>query len=282
MLSPLRYPGGKARLFSYFSELISLNSYFSKTYCEPYSGGAGLALKLLSHGFIAKLELNDIDRAIVAFWNSILEDTTSFCDRIETAPLTVAEWLRQREIYRRGSSANRLDLGFATYYLNRTSRSGIIEGSGPIGGYKQLGEWKIDARLNKPAQIANIKSVAKLASYINVTQTDAMVFLQSRLKNDECFIYLDPPYYVKGRKLYKNFYHHDDHVGIAELLSQSRSANWLISYDHVPEIVEIYDNFTPTIYNLQYSAGRCVIGSEVIFASDSVKLPVAAGFRLAA
>lgn len=282
MLSPLRYPGGKARLFPYFSELISVNGYFDKIYCEPYSGGAGLALKLLAHGFIAKLELNDIDPAIVAFWNSIFEDTDSFCDRLDSVPATVDEWLRQREIYKRGETANRTDLGFATYYLNRTSRSGIIEGSGPIGGYKQLGKWKIDARLNKVVQISNIRAVAKLSPYVEVTQNDAMEFLGSRLSDNKRLVYLDPPYYVKGRQLYKNFYHHADHVGIAELLLRHRQSDWVVSYDHVPEIVDIYQEFAPTIYNLQYSAGRCATGSEVIFASDSVKLPSVEGFQLAA
>ena len=175
-----------------------------------------------------------------------------------------------------------MDLGFATYYLNRTSRSGIIEGSGPIGGYLQRGEWKIDARLNRVAQIANIKALSKFAPYIDVSQNDALDFLRARLSRSDHLTYLDPPYYVKGRKLYKNFYRHSDHVAIAELLSTNRDSDWIVSYDYVPEIIEIYKDFCPTIYNLQYSAGRCATGSEVIFASDSVSLPAMPGFRLAA
>lgn len=282
MISPLRYPGGKARLFPYFSELISVNKYFPKIYCEPYGGGAGLALKLLSHGFVAQLELNDIDPAIVSFWRSVLYDTDAFCSMLDAAPVTVEEWLKQREIYKRGTSVSRIELGFSTYFLNRTSRSGIIEGSGPIGGYKQESEWKIDARLNKANQITQIRAVAALEPYINVSQEDAVVFLKSKLADRQRFTYLDPPYYVKGKKLYKNFYRHEDHVKICELLSRHRLNNWIVSYDNVPEILEIYNDFTPTVYNLQYSAGRCVTGSEVIFASDSVTLPLIDGFRLAA
>jgi DNA adenine methylase len=181
-----------------------------------------------------------------------------------------------------GSPASTIELGFATYFLNRTSRSGIIEGSGPIGGYEQLGQWKIDARMNKPVQIANIRAVAKFEPYIQISQVDALDFIAQRLTDPERFIYLDPPYYMKGRKLYKNFYRHDDHVKIAELLKTSRKCNWVVSYDHVREIISIYEGFLPIVYNLQYSAGRCTTGAEVIFASDTVKLPLARGFELAA
>ena len=40
-----------------------------------------------------------------------------------------------------------LALGFSAFFLNRTNRSGIIEGAGPIGGYTQTGKWKVDAQL---------------------------------------------------------------------------------------------------------------------------------------
>lgn len=41
-----------------------------------------------------------------------------------------------------------LEIGFATFFLNRTNRSGILK-AGVIGGKAQLGKWKIDVRFNK-------------------------------------------------------------------------------------------------------------------------------------
>ncbi len=130
--SPLRYPGGKAGLSGYLSTLIKNNNIKDCTYVEPYAGGAGAALTLL---FLEKVDciiINDLDKAIYSFWKSILTHTDKFVDKIKNAKLTIAEWHRQREIYRNKKS-NQLELGFAAFYLNITNRSGIIEGC-PIGG----------------------------------------------------------------------------------------------------------------------------------------------------
>lgn len=280
--SPLRYPGGKARLFPFFVDLISKNRLFGVEYCEPYAGGAGLALKLLINGFVDRVALNDIDPAIYAFWISILRETDAFCRLIENTAVTVDEWHRQRKIWTAGDVRMPLHLGFSAYFLNRTSRSGIIEGAGPIGGYAQSGEWKIDVRLIKDRQIENIRSVAVFSKQIRVTKMDALLFIKRRLKDSGRLCYLDPPYYVKGSKLYKNFYNHSDHVEIAEVLRNSRKTNWLVSYDDVEPIREIYHDFAPISYSLPYSAGRKTVGREVIYLSDTLEIPSLRTFKAAA
>ncbi|MDY6924451.1 MAG: DNA adenine methylase [Pseudomonadota bacterium] len=280
--SPLRYPGGKAKLFPYVSQLVSKNGLFGFTYCEPYAGGAGLALRLLSEGYVKHVWLNDYDPGIYSFWQSALNRTHEFCDLIDRTEVDIDQWHIQSEVWKQGLSAGELALGFATYFLNRTNRSGIIEGAGPIGGYAQAGDWKLDVRLVKRRQIANLKEIATHRRSIKLSNLDAVQLLPECLGQSETFTYLDPPYYVKGKKLYKNFYNHHDHEEIAEILRAHRSAPWMLSYDDVKEIREIYRDFDPTTYQLSYSAGRKGQGSEVIYASDAVDLPVLEGFALAA
>ncbi len=279
--SPLRYPGGKARLYPYFVELIKENNLVGAEYCEPYAGGAGLALQLLSNGFVANVSINDIDRSVYAFWRSVLFNTESFCSLIEKTEVTIQEWHKQKEIWNGGAKANILSLGFATYFLNRTNRSGIIDGAGPIGGYEQSGKWKLDVRLVKNKQIHNIKSIAKYSNQIKVTNLDAVDFFTKVARNKRSLIYLDPPYFVKGRKLYKNFYCSDDHFKIAKMLARRRNIKWVVSYDDVPEIRKAYKEFKPTHYSLNYSAGDKGVGSEVIFLSDALSPPRSFTFRLA-
>lgn len=282
MLSPLRYPGGKAKLFPFFVELIRTNGFYEHTYCEPYAGGAGLALKLLAHGFVAKVEINDIDPAIAAFWRSVLGEPHKFSERISEVELSVRQWHSQREIYARGPCGDDLELGFAAYFLNRTSRSGIIEGSGPIGGYEQKSKWTIDARFNRAAQINQVMEISRFTDSIDVSEMDALEFLAMRVDRERTLIYLDPPYYVKGHKLYKNFYSHRDHAAIAQALRAVADKTWILSYDCVDQIIELYQDFEPLIYHLQYSAGQTGYGREVIFAGSSVKLPAVEHLRNAA
>jgi DNA adenine methylase len=123
--SPLRYPGGKAKLFPYFSQLIKKNGLFGADYCEPYAGAAGLAIRLLTGGFVDSIRINDIDQSVYAFWMAALGMTDEFCRKIDRTPITIAEWRKQKDIWKRNDLANTLDLGFATYFLNRTNRSGL-------------------------------------------------------------------------------------------------------------------------------------------------------------
>ena len=280
--SPLRYPGGKAKLYPFFVDLIRRNRLFGALYCEPYAGGAGLAIRLLTTGFVERISINDIDASIYAFWNAALRQTDDFCDLIQRTPVTIEEWYRQREIWREGNVDNGLALGFSAYFLNRTNRSGIIEGAGPIGGYAQSGTWKIDVRLVKDKQIENLKSLARFSNQIEINNLDALDFIEKSFCESDSLTYLDPPYYVKGHKLYKNFYNHEDHILIANELLGRRSSRWVVSYDDVPEIRSAYSAFSPISYSLNYSAGRKTSGTEVMFLSDSLLAPEVQGFQVAA
>ena len=126
--SPLRYPGGKWRLFRFFKRAISLNFSRPPMYVEPYAGGASLALSLLFKGLVSEIWINDLDPAIHAFWHSVLKHPQEFSRLVMTVPLTPEEWRKQKQIYSEGLASGRFALGFATFYLNRTNHSGILNG----------------------------------------------------------------------------------------------------------------------------------------------------------
>ena len=126
-VSPLRYPGGKSKFYTYVKEILRYNNLLGETYMEPFAGGAGLALKLLLNKDVSRIIINDFDPAIYSFWYGILNETDEFCNRIYEIPLTINEWNRQRNIYMKMDIANEVELGFATFYLNRTNISGVIK-----------------------------------------------------------------------------------------------------------------------------------------------------------
>jgi DNA adenine methylase len=270
-LSPLRYPGGKAKLFPFFAGLIEENDLFGCEYREPYAGGAGLALNLLAGGFISRVHLNDIDPGIFAFWRSATQSPEALCSLVAAAQLNIDEWYRQREIRRRPDQHSELELGFATLYLNRANRSGIIEGAGPVGGYHQSGTLRLDARFNKDTVIERIQLVRELAERISVTNIDAVQYINTYGGADGDVMYLDPPYYVRGQRLYKNFYEHDDHQRISESVREL-TGNWVVSYDDVPAIRTLYSWASPLQLTLRYTAGTSAIGREVVFVSSSLRV----------
>jgi DNA adenine methylase len=268
-LSPLRYPGGKASLTNLFIDLIHKNKLHG-TYVEPYAGGAGAALGLLMSGTVEKIIINDLDPAVKAFWESVVYDTDDFVGRIERTPLTVAEWREQKERYKAGD-ADKLDKGFAFFYLNRTNRSGIIN-AGPIGGMNQTGNYLIDARYNKADLINKIRNIGDVRDRIKVTSVDGVDLVKTLDPTEPTFVYVDPPYYVKGGSLYLNSYKHEDHQKLADVLNERQDLSWLLTYDNVQPIRDMYSERRMRDFSLNYSARNYELGSEVMVFSDALNL----------
>jgi DNA adenine methylase len=272
--SPLRYPGGKGKVANYFKRIIKENSLYDSIYVEPYAGGASVALALLYNEYVSKIIINDIDRSIYAFWYCVLNETEKFCKLIEEIPLTIEEWKKQRDIQRNKKKYGLFKLGFSTFYLNRTNRSGILNG-GVIGGLNQTGKWKIDARYNKERLIERIKKIAEYKNRIELHNEDAMRLIHSlrdKLPENALF-YFDPPYYVKGKDLYLNFYKDSDHQAIAEEVDKLKRNNWVVTYDNVTPIRSLYKKYRKSKFNLNYSAGQATQGEEIMIFSDNLLIP---------
>lgn len=271
--TPLRYPGGKGRLTQFVANIISLNGLTGGHYVEPYAGGAGIAISLLYLEYVSRVHLNDLNRSVHAFWASVLDNPEELCRLIKDTPVTMDEWRRQRAI-QEAEAPSQLDLGFSTFFLNRTNRSGIIRG-GVIGGKEQDGNWKLDARYNKDDLIRRIQKIARFRSRIHLYNLDAADLIENVLPSipQQALVYLDPPYYVKGKGLYESHYGHDDHARIAELVRTKIRQKWIVSYDDVQEIKEIYAGLRQETFGLHYSAGTRYKGSEVFVYCDGLKTP---------
>ena len=271
-VSPLRYPGGKLKVVEYIKKLMEINDLYGGTYIEPYTGGASVALSLLFSEHAHTIHINDIDRSVFAFWHSALYETESLCRLICDTSIDMDEWTRQHEIQSKKDSVGMLELGFSSFYLNITNRSGILK-AGVIGGKNQTGEFKIDARFNKQDLIKRIERIARYSDRIVLTNLDAAVLIRSLDNPDNrSLCYLDPPYYIKGRDLYLNYYTDQDHCQIAAEIKNYRG-KWILSYDSVPYIKELYRGFRQSEYYLSYSAGNPAKGLEIMVFSDDLALP---------
>jgi DNA adenine methylase len=269
--SPLRYPGGKGKVANFVKLVLLANRLLDIEYVEPYAGGAGIALTLLYEDYVDSIVINDIDAGVHAFWSCVVHRADELCALIETVPLTMEEWHRQRAI-QQAEMYDELALGFSTFFLNRTNRSGIISESGVIGGKSQTGPWKIDARFSRDNLIQRIRKVARFRNRVTVSNLDAAELLGAYLNRSDALLYLDPPYYDKGADLYENHYSHDDHAQIARLVSEVQGP-WIVSYDAVDQVRQMYSRFPSIAYSLDYSASERRVGSEMMFFSKSLVIP---------
>lgn len=271
--SPLRYPGGKNSIFNFVSSLIQENGLVGCKYVEPYAGGAGLALRLLYEEYVDSIVINDYDPIVRSFWQVCVSDADRLISWVEDTPITVESWKRAREILRGYSEFDGFDVAASFLFLNRTNVSGVLNG-GVIGGINQEGKYKIDARFNKVEIIRRIEKISRFANRIEVSGVDGVKLLDKYVNyKDGVFLYLDPPYYVKGSNLYLNFYKDEDHAALAEKLA-GLSTPWLLSYDDHEFIRRLYPGYKKCSYRLQHSTSNKV-GSEIVVFSERISCDAA-------
>jgi DNA adenine methylase len=271
--TPLRYPGGKAKLANFVKGLIATNRLWDCEYVEPYCGGAGIAIELLRGEFVSRIRINDLDPAINCFWRAVMYHTDELCGRISKVRLSVPTWRRQRAILQRVDEHSTVEVGFAAFFLNRVNRSGILR-AGPIGGLDQTGAWLIDARFNRAALIETISLIAEYGERITVDSADAAEFLRRAREwaGPETLIYLDPPYVVQGKRLYRNSYTAQDHAEIAGEVAKLRCP-WIVSYDSEPLIRKLYAGYRSMTYGIGYSANERTVGKEIMVFSPRLVIP---------
>lgn len=270
--TPLRYPGGKSQLRPYITALLESNGLTGGAYVEPYAGGAGLAMGILLDGAVQRIEINDKDLRIFAFWHCVLEETEELIREIWDTPVSVAQWEKERAVLERPEEHDLLTLAFATFFVNRTSRSGILKG-GVIGGKKQLSEYKIDCRYNRASLISLIERIAAHKDRITISNLDAIEFLRERSFSPKTLIYADPPYFEKGKALYMDYYSAQDHAALSEFIRTQVKVPWIVSYDSVPEILSMYGFARHRDLRINYSAAKKQTATEVMFFSDSLIIP---------
>ncbi len=267
--SPLRYPGGKNKLAK-FIEKLCVDNGTTGHYIEPYAGGASVALHLLMTGRVREITINDLDKAIYAFWFSVINHTDELCLLIKNTPITTDEWEKQKKVLsNKNNDINVLELGFATLFLNRTNYSGVLN-AGMIGGRNQTGNYKLDCRFNKIEIIRKIRAIAEYRDNIHVTNLDAISLIDRVRVDGNTIFYFDPPYYIKGPSLYMNHYKHDDHKAVSDAIKSIPNAKWVVSYDDTEEIHELYAGQRYINYSFTHSAGRSRQGNEAVFFSHNI------------
>jgi DNA adenine methylase len=264
-LSPLRYPGGKSKIYKKVKILIENNMLGKRTYVEPFAGGFGIGIGLLCDNIVQSAVLNDFDAHIYHFWFSVFHHTDELLKKIKDTPITIEEREKQKNIYKDGS-ADVLSDGFATLFLNRVNFSGIIKG-GPIGGIAQNGTYKLDCRFNKEGIKKKIESIALLKNRISLYNCDASELIINQLGEikNTAFFNIDPPYVIKGSQLYTNYFKESDHRNFEQIINEHlREIPWIITYDDCELIRDIYKQYSMTGYAIQHNAGSSVLGKEVV------------------
>jgi DNA adenine methylase len=272
-LSPLRYPGGKTKLYDKVVSLLKQNKLQDVIYVEPFCGGCGLAVKLLLSGDVSSIIINDINPAIYTFWYCVLNKTDELCSRITECNVTIEERDKQILILKNVKNHSTTDIGFATLFLNRTNISGILN-AGPVGGREQAGKDKLDARFKKTVLKDKIIAIADKKQKISLYNLDVFDFIARVLpeyESSQLFLNFDPPYVKNGQELYLNHFSPEDHRRLRDQISQCNQ-HWIVTYDYNQSILDLYSSFNYERIQLNHSAGTMKKGDEVIIYSKNLRM----------
>lgn len=273
-VSPLRFPGGKASLKYFLADVVCDNNLQDKTLVEPFCGGCGATLPLLIGKVVSVLRINDANPAIAAFWHAVFYDTDNFLQLLYETPVDLETWMAFKTDLKNPQALSKLELGFRAFYLNRTNRSGLING-GPIGGRSQSGKYKINCRFNKVDLISRIERLSSFRGQVEVSNTDAIDLLQQlgarKLRN--ALVFLDPPYVRQGYNIYRKYcFREEDHRRLANYLKQKKW-RWLLTYDDCELIHSLYSERKHGVLEYSYYMQTAKIGRELILASSVCRIP---------
>lgn len=262
--TPLRYPGGKTKMFPEISLVISEKYDSAPVYVEPFSGGFGLGLKLLHDNKIERAIINDFDFHIYSFWKSIITPTLfiEFMDLFEKTKIDIDTWKQMKKIYLNSKDYDISTVGFSTFFLNRCNRSGILKAN-PIGGINQTGKYLMDCRFNKKRLRGLLLAIHSKREQITVFNEDALTFIpkiDTELNN--AFFFIDPPYVKAGNQLYESNFTLDMHKSISDTILHLKNP-WVLTYDNSELIKSIYQGCKISQKPLQYSLENKRIEDEL-------------------
>jgi DNA adenine methylase len=279
--SPLRYPGGKARMAPWLTDTFEalLWPMDVEIWLEPFGGGAGAALTALASGRVPEAWIVEANPALAAFWTTVMNDGPAMADRVERTVPTLGMFQDSRQTVAAALDGERIDtfkLGLAAFILNRCSRSGMILPSvGPIGGKAQTGLHTVAARFNAAALADRIRTVHALGDRFKVFAGDGISFLEDLPASgvqDEVFCFVDPPYIGVGNDLYAIGMDDDLHQRLANALNRL-TAPWLLTYDAHPQIPQLYPDSQVLEFDIPHTAGSSRVGTEYLVLGPGMGAP---------
>lgn len=222
-LTMIRWAGGKGRQLKDLLPLIPL----SKTYVEPFGGGASVLLNKQP----SEVEVyNDLDSALVNLFEVVRDDETfdEFAQRLEWTPYARSEFAKA--VNNHAESSDRIARAVMFYTMLNQSISGkrlALPSEWSRSRYQNLSDrWHV--------RQAKLGPIHKRIRGVQIECRDALDILQEWDGGDTVF-YCDPPYILETRKKQKYYAVEpgdDYHEQLVDVLLNVEGMVILSGYEH--------------------------------------------------
>lgn len=209
--SPLRYPGGKARMATWLTDRMWETQQLLETevWIEPFGGGLGAGLTAILDHDVPEVWAAEANPALHAFWTCALvgED---LADRVAATTPTLDLFWHCRDLVGVALAGDQVpvdELAYAVFIVNRCSRSGmLLTNVGPIGGKAQAGESHVGSRFTADRLADRLRTIAGIGRQGRVQLLgrdgiDLIEHLPGSGIEHESYLFIDPPYVGVGNRL---------------------------------------------------------------------------------
>ncbi len=239
--SPFRYPGGKTWAIPIVRKWLQQEGQKVTSLIEPFAGGGIVSLTAAAEGLADYVEMIELDHEITAVWKTVAgADNSWLARRIVSFNFTMDNI--RFELERQPQDDK--EVAFCTILKNRVYHGGIMaKGSGMIkNGENGRG---IASRWYPTTLARRIEAIDTFKHKLKPIEGDAFESILRHTNNPNCYFFIDPPYFIAGRRLYTHF--EIDHARLFELTAAIKG-RFLLTYDDATEIRELADH-----YKLQYT-----------------------------
>lgn len=227
--SPFRYPGGKTWLIPHVYRWLMSRNRKPSVFVEPFAGGAITGLTVAFEQLADRVVLVELDADVSAVWHVVLNGKgAALADRIEAFDLTLPS---VKSVL---SAENKKieDRAFATLLRNRVQHGGILAAGASLMKDGEKGKG-IKSRWYPQTLARRIRDIIGVKDRIESHTDDAFAFIKKYATDESAVFFVDPPYTVAGRRLYRHS--EIDHAALFKAMSKV-AGDFLMTYDNTEEV----------------------------------------------
>lgn len=261
-VSFIPWVGGKGKIAGLISQMCSVIKH--DIYVEPFCGGASVYFHKKPVNISV---LNDTNDNLVNLFNQLRDNTEEFLFKLFHTVKSKEQYDDFLKKLRRGELKNVSDVDRAVIYFNTINYafSAVEEGAHFAFNDRKI-LYEVFAQLVKCAEKLNKDATI-------ILNKDYRYVIKKFMKKKNVLFFMDPPYWVTiGGKYYKYVFKEEDHYTLKTFADAiHRNGNYfIITYDDVPEIRDLYQKYRISKVPILYSAqrGDNVMAEELIITNS--------------
>ena len=227
MRSIIRWAGSKRKLLP---KLTRFWEVAPGRYLEPFAGSAALFFHISPHSGL----LNDANEELIEALHVLSHHPNEIYEELAAIPINSETYYRVRSV--EPISLSRIKRAARFYFLNRHCFNGIYR-------VNQAGRFNVPFASSRAGAIPRREEWIAASECLKgavLSKDDFEAFCRREVKQGD-FVYLDPPYAVSNRRIFRqyatNSFGIDDMVRLSRLLTEidDRGARFVVSYALSPE-----------------------------------------------